>query len=103
MTDLKAVELNINACIFKMNKMYTVLGFSLVTFDESRLIEAYGRVVGLISSLDTFKKLHHNDIDIYIYNNVDDAIISVFFAELNQARNSIFFLYDKKYSAPTNE
>lgn len=103
MTDLQHIELNVNACIVKINKTYRVLDLKLISFNENHLIEAFGRVTALMASLDTLKKLRENDNDIFLYNRVDDAIINVFISELNQALISITFLYDKKYNCLTIE
>lgn len=103
MTDLQAVELNVNACIVKINKMYKVLDLTLVSFNEAHLIEAFARVTALNASLFTFRKIREDDNDVFLYNRVDNAIINVFISELNQALFSITFLYDKKFSTITDK
>jgi hypothetical protein len=97
MTDLQNVELNVNACISKINKMYKVIGLSLVRFEENHLINAFGTVSGIMASLGTFKKMHEGESDVYRYNVVDEGIIDVFAAELQQALDSITYLYGQKY------
>lgn len=96
MTDLQKIELNVNACIIKINKMYKILAINLVSFKEGQLIYAFGAITSINASLVTLEKLRKNDMDIYLFNKVDEAIIDVFINELNQALFSITFLYEEQ-------
>lgn len=96
MTDLEQIELNVNACIVKINKMYKILGINLVSFKEGQLFYAFGAIMSVNASLVTLEKLRKNDMDIYLFNKVDEAIIDVFIKELNQALFSITFLYEEQ-------
>jgi hypothetical protein len=66
-----------------------VVGLTLVRFEEKNLINAFGSVIGIVASLDTFKLMCREETDPYRYNTVDEGIINVFKTELNQALNTI--------------